>query len=62
MCFLVAIYWQSSSDIAVISRMEEGEEVPETPQISQVGSAVTVRSKQDAWGDCWIAARSPLYP
>ena len=40
--------------------MKGGGEVTKTPQIWQGGSAVTLRLKQDAWGDCKIAARSPL--
>ena len=47
-----------SRDLAGISRMGGGGEVTETPYISQGRSAVTVRSKQDAWGDLLIAAGS----
>ena len=50
----------SSSDLAVISRMEGAGEVTETPQISQNGRAVTIRSKQDSLGDHNITVRSPL--
>ena len=49
-----------SEDLAVIPRLEGGGEVTETPEISQGGSAVIFRLKQDACADPYIATRLPL--
>ena len=40
--------------------MEGGGEMTKTPQISQGGSAVAIRLKQNAWRDRYINARSHL--
>ena len=41
--------------------MEEGEEVTETTQILQGCRKVTMRSKQDVWGDLLVNSRLSLH-